>query len=390
LHQIIINLMSNAVKFTSNGKISVNVRLQEEDEDSVTIEFTVADTGIGILPDKIDTVFENFQQATSGTSRIYGGTGLGLAIVKQLVEAQGGTIFVKSKPDEGSSFSFTLSFQKTNQTADTEAEIAETRQEFKNIKVLLVEDNHLNQLLMKTLLDDFGFERDVADNGIIAIDKLKSKTFDIVLMDLQMPEMNGFETTEYIRNKMNSNIPIIALTADVTTVDLEKCNAAGMNDYLAKPIDEKLLYNKIIGLVKKPRNDNVGRTKGKKKSENKKSGCIDMTYLAEHTNSNPKLMMEMISLYLVQTPPLVTVMRQCLEEEDWDKLYAAVHKMIPSFSIMGINAAYETMAKKVQDITRTKTGTAELPGLILQLSTVCDEACRELKIEFNKLKNLNV
>ena len=118
--------------------------------------------------------------------------------------------------------------------------------EIKNIKVLVVEDIALNQLLMKTLLDDFGFECDIAGNGKIAIEKLQNKSYDIILMDLQMPEMNGFEATEYIRNKMNSQIPIIALTADVTTVDLQKCKAVGMNDYISKPVDEKLLYSKIV------------------------------------------------------------------------------------------------------------------------------------------------
>jgi CheY-like chemotaxis protein len=120
-----------------------------------------------------------------------------------------------------------------------------------NIKVLVVEDVALNQLLMKTILDDFGFERDIAINGKMAIEKLEKNTYDIILMDLQMPEMNGFEATHYIRNTMKSKIPIIALTADVTTVDVEKCKAAGMNDYVAKPIDENILYTKIINLVNK-------------------------------------------------------------------------------------------------------------------------------------------
>jgi len=251
LHQIILNLVSNAVKFTTEGKITVTVSLLKEDEEKATIEFAVSDTGIGIVEDKIPTIFENFQQASSSTSRLYGGTGLGLAIVKQLVERQNGSIHVKSKLNEGSTFSFILSFQKTKIQAVIESEIIELDTEIKNIKVLVVEDMPLNQLLMKTLLDDFGFERDFANNGKIAIEKLQTKSYDIILMDLQMPEMNGFEATEYIRNSMNSKIPIVALTADVTTVDLAKCKAVGMNDYIAKPIDEKLLYNKIIGLVKK-------------------------------------------------------------------------------------------------------------------------------------------
>jgi CheY-like chemotaxis protein len=229
--------------------------LLSEDEAKACIEFTVTDTGIGIAENKISTIFENFQQASSGTSRLFGGTGLGLAIVKQLIESQGGSIGVKSKIDEGSTFSFILSFLKTNDKPDLDgyretSELAELDSEIKNIKVLVVEDMVLNQLLMKTILDDFGFESDVAANGRIAIEKLQNKSYDIILMDLQMPEMNGFEATDYIRNTMNSNIPIIALTADVTTVDLAKCKAVGMNDYIAKPIDEKLLYSKIIGIVK--------------------------------------------------------------------------------------------------------------------------------------------
>src|SRR5687767_11725844 len=169
LHQIILNLVSNAVKFTSNGKITICIRLLKEDEDNATIEFSVTDTGMGIPEDKIKKIFENFQQASSGTSRLYGGTGLGLAIVKQLVEPQGGNISVKSKIGEGSTFSFNLTFQKTKYEIEQEIEIAELNTEEKNVKVLVVEDIALNQLLMKTLLDDFGFERDIAANGKLAI-----------------------------------------------------------------------------------------------------------------------------------------------------------------------------------------------------------------------------
>ena len=251
LHQIILNLVSNAVKFTTKGKIIISIRLLNEDEENATIEFAVSDTGIGIVENEILTIFENFQQASSSTSRLYGGTGLGLAIVKQLVERQGGSLRVKSKIDEGSTFSFILPFQKTKIKVELETGIVELDTEIKNIKVLVVEDVALNQLLMKTILDDFGFERDIVSNGKLAIERLEKKSYDIILMDLQMPEMNGFEATQYIRNAMKSRIPIIALTADVTTVDLEKCKAIGMNDYIAKPIDEKLLYSKIVGLVKK-------------------------------------------------------------------------------------------------------------------------------------------
>ena len=387
LHQIILNLVSNAVKFTSNGKITVTVHLLHEDEDKVIIEFAVTDTGIGIPQDKIGKIFENFQQASSGTSRLYGGTGLGLAIVKQLVEPQGGTIRVKSVVNEGSTFSFTLSFQKTDADAELENEMIELDTQIKNIKVLVVEDIALNQLLMKTLLDEFGFDRDIAENGKIAIEKLKNKDYDVILMDLQMPEMNGFEATEYIRKTMNSNIPIIALTADVTTVDLAKCKAVGMNDYLAKPVDEKLLYSKIVGIVKKTKleklNDNLEKTENIKQ----KIRCIDLVYLNQRTKSNPKLMMEMISLYLTQTPPLIDSIKQSLAEENWSLLGAAAHKMIPSFSIMGISPTFENIAKKIQEFANIQEKAEGINDLVFQLEEICSQACSELEEELNIIKN---
>jgi PAS domain S-box-containing protein len=386
LHQIILNLVSNAVKFTTNGKITVSVCLLHEDADTATLEFAISDTGIGIPENKIDSIFENFQQATSGTSRLYGGTGLGLAIVKQLVEPQGGTIHVKSKVDEGSTFSFILSFQKTKAEAEAEEEHLELDTEIKNIKILVVEDIALNQLLMKTLLDDFGFERDIAANGKIAIEKMKNKSYDIILMDLQMPEMNGFDATEYIRNTMNSKIPIIALTADVTTVDLAKCKAVGMNDYIAKPVDERLLYTKIINLIKKPVLVKPNANKDSIKDD-KKIKCTNLDYLMHRTKSNPTLMMEMIALYLKQTPPLIGIMKQSFKDEDWNSLQAAVHKMIPSFSIMGIHSDFENMAKRVQEYANAQKAEDGMNDLVIRLEEICMQACEELEIELNTIIN---
>ncbi len=386
LHQIILNLVSNAVKFTNTGKISVSVQLLNEDEEQATIEFSVADTGIGIAENKIDRIFENFQQASSGTSRLYGGTGLGLAIVKQLVEPQGGKINVVSKIGEGSTFSFTLSFLKTKAEAEMDSTTLELDLAIKNVKVLVVEDIQLNQLLMRTLLDEFGFECDIASNGKIAIDKLQTNNYDVILMDLQMPEMNGFEATEFIRNKMKSAIPIIALTADVTTVDLAKCKAVGMNDYIAKPVDEKLLYVKIVGLVKKPL---IEKNEIEKVNQNVvKLKCTDLNYLNIRTKSNSVLMMEMISLYLVQTPVLVSSMKQGFLDKNWISMHSAVHKMIPSFAIMGISPDFENMAKKVQEYAGVQQQTDGIYALVLQLENVCTQACEELKVEYNKLKNI--
>ncbi|GAA4075581.1 hypothetical protein GCM10022389_21680 [Flavobacterium cheonanense] len=383
LHQIILNLVSNAVKFTSEGKVVVSVKLVEENNDNVIIEFAVSDTGIGILDSKLSTIFENFQQASSGTSRLYGGTGLGLAIVKQLVEGQNGTIKVQSDFNVGSVFSFQLSFQKTNLDADLLVEIEEVTDEVQNINVLVVEDIALNQLLMRTLLDDFGFGCDIASNGQIAIDKMSKSHYDIILMDLQMPVMNGFEATKYIRNTLKSNIPIIALTADVTTADLSKCNAVGMNDYIAKSVNERLLYSKIVKILDKKNKETNEETVQRINQVR----CTDLNYLMQRTKSNPALMSEMILLYLNQTPPLVSTMKQSYIDKDWSMLYATVHKLIPSFSIVGIHQDFEIIAKKIQEFANQQLDEVTVLKMVTQLETICLQACKELEEELITIKN---
>jgi PAS domain S-box-containing protein len=387
LHQIILNLVGNAVKFTEYGTITVGAKLLGEDDEKVTVEFSVTDTGIGIKEEKLHSIFENFQQATAITSRLYGGSGLGLAIVKQLVDLQGGNIAVKSKIDEGSTFSFILNFDKTDTEEILETEIMELEEDVKDIKILVVEDMPLNQLLMKTLLDDFGFESDITSNGKLALEKLATKKYDIILMDLQMPEMNGFEATEYIRNTLKSTIPIIALTADVTTVDVAKCKAVGMNDYIAKPVDERLLYSKIVGLAKKPVVIVSKELLIEAIEEHKIIKCIDLKYLDTRTKSNPKLMMEMMQIYLEQTPSLISLMKKSFAEKNWESLDAAVHKMIPSFEIMGINKDYEAMAKKIQRYAVDKLEEDGIHDLVVQLENILSQSCKELEIEFNNMKN---
>jgi PAS domain S-box-containing protein len=389
LHQIILNLVSNAVKFTSKGKIIVSAQALKENEGLMTIEFSVCDTGIGIEESKLKDIFEDFQQATSGTSRLYGGTGLGLAIAKQLVEAQGGAINVKSKINEGTTFSFTLNFLKTNAKVEIETVLSGLDPEIIKARILVVEDIALNQLLMRTLLEDFGFECDIVPNGKLAIEKLQAEFYDIILMDLQMPEMNGFDATEFIRNKMNSRIPIIALTADVTTSDMTRCKAVGMDDYISKPVDERILYSKIIGLLKKVDRKKDEPQKVIEQAEVKKT-ITNLEYLKERTKSNPKLMLEMISLYLEQTPTLISAIKNGVKLSDWKEVQAIAHKMIPSFAIMGIHAEHENMAKEIQEYTRSQQHLDIMPGLVQQLTATLEQACKELAAEAKKLrKNTN-
>lgn len=252
LRQIILNLISNAIKFTSQGKVNISIRGAEDDAEKITVEFVVNDTGIGIPENRLSHIFNNFEQASDEISKKYGGTGLGLSIVKQLVELQGGSLFVKSKVGEGSTFGFLMSFSKTTEIMPEVSTLVLNNENItQKIKVLVAEDIALNQMLIKIILEDFGFECDIAENGKVVLLKLQEKEYDIILMDIQMPEMNGFEATDHIRNTMNSKIPIIALTADVTSIDIEKSIKVGMNDYISKPIDEKLLYSKITAQINK-------------------------------------------------------------------------------------------------------------------------------------------
>jgi CheY-like chemotaxis protein len=198
-----------------------------------------------------------------------------------------------------------------------------------------------------------------------------------------MPEMNGFEATKHIRDNMNSHIPIVALTADVTTADLRKCKVVGMNDYISKPIDEKLLYSKIINLIKNPicmKNTVITASESK---------CTDLTYLNDRTKADPALMMDMIALYLEQTPPLISTMKLGVLDNDWNSIYTAVHKIIPSFYIMGIHKDFEDMGKKIQEYATKQQHIDEVQDLVLQLENVCSQACLELKEAYDMIKKNN-
>ncbi|MEO8515383.1 MAG: histidine kinase, partial [Flavobacterium sp.] len=191
--------------------------------------------------------------------------------------------------------------------------------------------------------------------------------------------------TKYIRNVMKSQIPIIALTADVTTVDLSKCKVVGMNDYIAKPVDERLLYSKIVGLLKKPvvifEQNVIGN------AEIEKIKHIDMSYLIKLTKANPILMKEMIAIYLKQTPPLIMAMKQSILDKDWNLLQEIIHKIIPSFTIMGFNPNVQELAKKIQEFTYTIEISEEIHLLAQELEDSCNHAFKELEFEFNNIKN---
>ena len=250
INQILTNLITNAIKFTKIGSITTSVVLKEENDDQCTLTFSVKDTGIGIKKEKQSVIFESFEQASNDTTRMYGGTGLGLTITKRLLELRNSKINLDSEPGVGSLFYFDFVFGKSKQAKSRKiAESAQSKDEsFKHLKILLVEDNAINQLIASKFLYKWGAEINFAENGLVGVQKVQNKKFDIVLMDLQMPEMDGFEATRQIRaleGEYYKNLPILALTAAALMEVRAQVEKAGMNDYISKPFNPNDLYNKI-------------------------------------------------------------------------------------------------------------------------------------------------
>lgn len=255
LRQILINLIGNAIKFTEKGLVTTSVE-SEQVGDKINVHFIVSDTGIGIDQDRMEKIFQSFEQAYSDTSRKFGGTGLGLSISKKLVELQGGKIWVESEKGKGSQFHFTIPYNLAETTieATREEDLNSNSADFlRGIHILLVEDNQFNSIVAREELEDAieGVQVEVAENGLIAVEKLKSSTFDVILMDVQMPIMNGYEATSSIRllESEKASTPIIAMTANVLKEEVDLCYQAGMNDFIGKPFDTEELLQKIHNLI---------------------------------------------------------------------------------------------------------------------------------------------
>jgi PAS domain S-box-containing protein len=250
LNQILSNLLSNALKFTNHGGITVLVHELSRTGNQIKIEFTVSDTGIGIPKEKHMVIFDGFTQASADTTRQYGGTGLGLAICKKLIELQGGSIFIESEPGRGSTFRFAISLGVSEKTSDfLKTEVQENYSGLEGKKVLIAEDNKINFFVANKFLTGWGVKVTHAENGQIALEKLKSENFDLILMDLQMPVMDGIEASKRIRESDNpkiKNIPIVALTAAIMSESHDKIETLHINDYVLKPFKPHDLFERIL------------------------------------------------------------------------------------------------------------------------------------------------
>lgn len=318
LNQVLVNLVGNALKFTEDGEVTVSVKMVEETDNHYALRFSVKDTGIGIPENKLKTIFERFTQAEESTTRRFGGTGLGLSIVKQLIELQNAEIQVKSKEGRGSEFFFVLTYEKAAYT-ETKTETL-SGENLGRLKILLCEDNVLNQKLAKSVINNFGFELDIAENGEVGIELLLKNEYDLILMDLQMPVKDGYQTTEYIRKDMNSSIPIVAMTAHSLIGEQERCYDVGMNAYVPKPFKQAVLLEAIKAALSP---DNKLNRKRK----------VDLSFIDETSSGDQNFRKEIIALFIEKIPADVAQLQEAFHNNDHDMVKRLTHNMKSSLDM---------------------------------------------------------
>lgn len=322
LGQILNNLISNAIKFTDKGKVSLKITFEKKGKLNEFC-FNVTDTGIGIDQEKLKTIFEFFSQEDNTITRRFGGTGLGLAISKSIAELLGGEIKVISEKNVGSTFKFCLSMPEA---ADQEKNATVTQSDLTGKNVLIVEDNELNRFLAVTILKKWNANIHIAENGEEAVSAVKNKEIDIVLMDIQMPVMDGVAASIAIRNELKSNVPIIALTANALESEKEKCWQAGMNEYITKPYNPEYLLEKIIILI-----DNASS------SEENNVENISLQSLSELMNGSKEQMIRMTTVFLEQIERHFQELKFALNENDLNQISEITHKLKSSFKLFGLN-----------------------------------------------------
>ena len=392
VEQILLNLIGNAVKFTNKGSVHVILKQLNETTDTSEIYFEVRDTGIGIVSNKINTVFGAFSQAKSDTSRIYGGTGLGLTIVKKLVGLLNGSIKVESVFGEGSVFKITLPLKKDLVNVNTdEVEPEFLMNEPLELSILLVEDNKTNQLLAKTRLERWKCKVDIANNGIEGVKKVQKNMYDLILMDIQMPIMDGYEASKIIKNDISkyvAKIPIIAMTAYATNADINLAKSSGMDDYIFKPFKPRELYN-ILEKYGKPSkeqnlkyaNDKLGELETKVEKKH-----IDLKFLYEETQGESTILILLIESFLKDFSEFFEVVNKEFKRKNWKVLYEATHKIKPSITMFGISDMGPIIHALAQKF-REEKDLEDAGKLLNSCKEIFKYVKEELLIELKSLKN---
>jgi len=338
LTQVLVNLISNAVKFTDEGEIIVYVQLLSITETNVRIRICVKDTGIGIAPEKRLTIFERFQQAEVETTRRFGGTGLGLSIVRQLIEMQGGSIRLQSELGKGSEFIVELTYKLPDLAQMYSEALAEQEEQvpLQKIKVLVAEDNSMNQRLVKHLMRSWSLDHCMVNTGEEAVEELKRNSYSIVLMDIQMPYMDGYTATSIIRNELRLDVPIIAMTAHAMVGEKEKCLQLGMNDYVSKPIKETVLYNIIARHAQHIPEKNEG------------SHHINLNYLHQLSGNDREFEKEILNQFLEQVPAELAQLEKSINEDDFDTIRRTAHSIKSTVGYVGLGEELQSRLDQIE------------------------------------------
>ena len=355
LRQILFNLVGNAVKFTKQGGVSVRARAKEVTETHVGIEFSVQDTGSGIASNKLDHIFGAFNQEDGFTGQRYGGTGLGLAICKKLVELQNGWISVESMVGQGSIFSFYLTYPKSTLSVPSPVEEAALPTvDITNRSVLVVDDDQVNRLLLEVLSDKWDAQVDIVDSGFTALEMLKQQSYDMILADINMPEMDGVTLMHAIK-KDHPSIPVIAFTATANPETLENFLSVGFDDYLIKPFKESDLLAKIAQYTSRHSGQRQSETQRVTTSHPAPPTAYSLVELTSITRNNTQQLIDILEFILSRCPPEVKKLVDDTAEHQWSQVAAQAHKLRSSFGQIGAIGlvddlrTIEAMAKKMEE-----------------------------------------
>jgi PAS domain S-box-containing protein len=373
IKQILINLLSNAVKFTEKGFVKLDLLVKNSTETEQEIEIKIEDSGIGMSQDFLPKLFEKFAQEDSSATRKVTGSGLGMTISYKLIQLMNGTIKVESTKGVGSVFTINFSLpigkvfkEQTNTSAP--------REMLNNIRILVVEDNEINRLVANVALANYKAKTYEVENGQEAINFLKEKNVDIILMDLQMPVMNGIEATKHIRREMKINTPIIALTANAQKKEIENCMAAGMNDYVLKPFDEKELYNTIVKNLNREvaESDTYSQEK-----TNKPENLYDLSNLLKISNNNEAFMNNIIQLFIDHIPQSINDIRKAFNEKDFEKVRKIAHRIKPNILNFGIISIKDDIQQLLE--LNHEQDNSQYSGIINKISDTIDLVVKDLK-----------
>jgi PAS domain S-box-containing protein len=386
LNQVFMNMISNAIKFTEKGSVSLRAFLLGATEESQKILVAIVDTGVGIKEEYLNTIFDKFTQEDETVVRKFGGTGLGMSITKQLMELMGGSISIESKKNVGTTISLIFDFKiGTARVFEKKRTIKNDTYNINDKRILLVEDNSLNRLLANTILTEYGAKVVEAENGAIAVALMRTETFDMVLMDIQMPVMDGIQATKIIRKEINKTIPILALTANAIKSQEEQFIKAGMNDLISKPYNEINLVNPIAKWL----NDNA---QAKSQAENVKlpppkteppgppavttvDELFDISKLLSIARGDAGFINKMLQLFIVETPPAIAKIKEGFQKGDMESVKYYAHRIKPSYGNLGINSLKEEILK----IELSTERSAELETLINKLDTVTARVVEQIK-----------